>query len=210
MRWKAIFFDSENSPDPPYRYGIKTRAFPSRIADLEPFECGLLKLIPNVKFHRNTNPFQRQLQRDIRKIRASDKIFIPSDKTKKYYEVDKTTHTKLLTDSITTNYQIANVGLYNSINNDAKDIAKSLKVDSRIEALAIKNCFVSLKDHKIGFNTSPKCRLLNPAKSDLGLISKNIVRTMNNAILSKTGLKQWKNSNSVIEWFNNIDDKHGP
>ena len=25
---------------------------------------------------------------------------------------------------------------------------------------------------------------------------------MNNAILRDTGLKQWKNSNSVIEWFN--------
>ena len=36
----------------------------------------------------------------------------------------------------------------------------------------------------------------------LGLISKNIVRNMNNAILRDTGLKQWKNSNPVIEWFN--------
>ena len=60
-----------------------------------------------VKFHRNTNPFQQLLQRDIKKIKTSDKVFIPSDKTKNYYEVDRALHTKLLTYSITQTYQIA-------------------------------------------------------------------------------------------------------
>ena len=96
------------------------------------FECRVISLrqhllISNVKFHRNTNPFQQQLQRDIKKIKASDKVFIPSDKTKKYYEVDRASHVELLLNNITQNYQVADAGLYSSINNEAKCIAKALK-----------------------------------------------------------------------------------
>ena len=44
MRWKAHFFDSETDAGSTYRYEIKTRAFPPRVVDLEPFESGLMKL----------------------------------------------------------------------------------------------------------------------------------------------------------------------
>ena len=34
------------------------------------------------------------------------------------------------------------------------------------------NCFITLKDHKENFLNNPKTRLLNPAKNELGRISK--------------------------------------
>ena len=101
MRWKAHYFDSEATAGPEYMYEIKTRSFPPRIVDLEPFEYDLLKLISGIRFHDRTNPFQQLLRKDLKKFRASDKIFIPSDKTKNIYEVDRELHAKLVTKSIT-------------------------------------------------------------------------------------------------------------
>ena len=48
----------------------------------------------------------------------------------------------------------------------------------------------------------------NPSKSDIGKISKQILDKINFKIISETKLNQWKNSTSVIEWFNNIPNKN--
>ena len=53
----------------------------------------------------------------------------------------------------------------------------------------------------------PTCRLINPAKSELGKISKNIVGEINTELRSTSELNQWKSTRSVIEWFNNIENK---
>ena len=42
--------------------------------------------------------------------------------------------------------------------------------------------FISLKDHKPDFENHPKCRLINPAKSQLGKVSKAILDKINNII----------------------------
>ena len=57
-------------------------------------------MIKNIEFRQVRDDFQDQLQHDIRKINNSTKAFIPADKTNNYYEVDKTTHDKLIMDSI--------------------------------------------------------------------------------------------------------------
>ena len=53
----------------------------------------------------------------------------------------------------------------------------------------------------------PTCRLINPAKSELGKISKNILKEINTELRSTSELNQWKSTRSVIEWFNNIENK---
>ena len=73
--------------------------------------------------------------------------------------------------------------------------------------MASKEAFITIKDHKENFETNPKYRLINPAKSELGKISKNILDDINSQIRDATGLKQWKNSLSVIDWFKNIKNK---
>ena len=67
-----------------------------------------------------------------------------------------------------------------------------------------KNALVTVKDHKDNFETNPKFRLINPAKSELGKISKITLDNINSQIRKRTELNQWKNSLSVIDWFNNI------
>lgn len=73
--------------------------------------------------------------------------------------------------------------------------------------MAKQQAFVTLKDHKENFQNKPSCRLINPAKSELGLVSKKIIERINNTIRNKTGVNQWKNSASVIEWFKEIPNK---
>ena len=76
-----------------------------------------------------------------------------------------------------------------------------------MECIANRKAFVSLKDHKDNFNTNPKCRLINPAKSEIGLISKIILQNINNTLRKIKKLNQWGNTASVISWFNNICNK---
>ena len=70
------------------------------------------------------------------------------------------------------------------------------------------NCFISLKDHKENFQNNATVRLINPAKSELGIISKLILERINKIIRENLQLKQWKNTSTVIHWFIPIRETH--
>ena len=57
--------------------------------------------------------------------------------------------------------------------------------------------YVTLKDHKDNFLNSLKCRLINPAKSEIGIISKYYVEKINDNIQRKGKLQQRRNTSSV-------------
>ena len=48
----------------------------------------------------------------------------------------------------------------------------------------------------------------NPAKNELGHISKAILDTANKNIGEAMGLNQWRNTDTVIDWFKSIRNKH--
>ena len=50
-------------------------------------------------------------------------------------------------------------------------------------------------------------RLINPAKNEIGRISKSILDKINKRVKNDLELNQWKNTTEVIEWFKNINDK---
>ena len=62
-------------------------------------------------------------------------------------------------------------------------------------------------ESKDNFESNPKCRLINPAKSELGKVSKVILDSINQEIRSTTNVNQWRNSQSVINWFKDIEHK---
>ena len=76
-----------------------------------------------------------------------------------------------------------------------------------MECMAKQQAFISLKDHKENFQNNQTCRLINPAKSEMGLVSKKILEKINAKMRSLTSLNQWKNTASVVNWFNNIPNK---
>ena len=70
------------------------------------------------------------------------------------------------------------------------------------------NSFITPRDHKENFKDNPAVRLINPAKNELGRISKAILDTTNKNIREAMGLNQWRNTDTVIDWFKGIRNKH--
>ena len=163
-------------------------------------------MVHNIKFRNVNNKFQNKLNVDISKIKKSTKAFIPADKTSNFYQLDKTQHDKLLRDSITATYKKASTDAANIIDSQAKSIAQELNIDSRTEQIAKQQAFITLKDHKENFVNHPTCRLINPAKSELGKVSKQILDNINSKIRKTTKLNQWKNTSDVTNWFTRIPD----
>ena len=99
------------------------------------------------------------------------------------------------------------VSAINAINTEAKAIAKYLNLDERIEQYNQNQSFITLKDHKENFQNNPKCRLINPAKSEIGIVSKQYIDQVNKSIREKLNVNQWRNTQAVVTWFKNIKSK---
>ena len=109
--------------------------------------------------------------------------------------------------NITKTYKKVALNVTNPIDLEAKTIAKKLQLDDRVNATAKREAFITVKDHKPNFANNPTCRLIKPAKSEMGKVGKQILARENNNIVTKLGLNQWKNTKAVLNWFNNIENK---
>ena len=188
-------------------FGLSSNKTPPTILELKPFEEDVLKLLENIKFRDTKNHFQKNLANDLKKINSSDKIFVFADKTRNIYETSLDTYIKLLHDNITKTYKHGSEDNISEINNELKHIADKLSIGNRIECMKKREAFISLKDHKENFENNPKCRLINPAKSDSGKISKLILDKVNTHLRTILNVNQWRNTQNVIEWVGNIEQK---
>lgn len=211
LRWKAHFFLSgQEEASNKETYGFKSRNSPPKINELIPFEEGMLNLIQTIEFDDNTSKcrFQRTLNTDIEtKIKKPNNLLIPADKTTNYYSMNTATYEKLITENVTKTYKKSSPKVVDELNSQSARVAEKLGLSNRIEKLAEKEAFVTLKDHKPEFHAHPTCRLINPSKSEIGIISKRILDEINTTIIQKTQINQWKNTSSVLEWFRNLDHK---
>lgn len=208
MRWRAFhFLNPEVNSNQINSYGFKSTATAPHIKELQIFEAELTKLIQNVKFKPYTNELQLRLNTDLKEIDRNDRLYIKADKTSNYYKMNSDSYDKLLHDNITKTYKKAPDNCMQKINTKDKQIAKELELDNRIETLAKKQAFITLKDHKPNFSNNPTCRLINPTKSELGKISKGILDKINCTLISNLTPNIWKNTDSVIDWFNQTTNK---
>ena len=116
-------------------------------------------------------------------------------------------HEKLLTNAVTTDHKKAINSIKKKINIAGKQILKNNEILKRVEINGENNRFFTLKHHKNNFANKPQVRLINPAKSELGRISKVILDKINLAIRDNFSFNQWKNTQNVIDWFNEIPNK---
>ena len=86
-------------------------------------------------------------------------------------------------------------------------MAQDLTLDDRIEVSASRDAFITLKDHKPDFVSNPTCRLINPTKSEIGIISKQILDNINKEIIKATEINLWRSTSNVIDWFKAIPSK---
>ena len=93
---------------------------------------------------------------------------------------------------MTTTYKKASKEIVYNINQEEKAIATQLDIKDRTERTSERQALISLKDHIENFANNPTCRLINPAKSEIGRISKHILQRINTDVRNKTPLNQWK------------------
>ena len=154
-----------------------------------------------------TTNFSSKLTSDIRKIRESNNLFLSADKSRNIYKVSKASYERMMHENVTKAQKKCNTNKSNSINFKAKQIASKLKIDGRVQKLDKSEAYVTIKDHQAGFPDKMSCRLINPSTTDIGKISKQTLDRINNTILEKNKVNQWKKASSVIEWYHNIKQK---
>jgi hypothetical protein len=121
--------------------------------------------------------------------------------------VSKETYKELMMQNVIKEYNKCDDKVLEKVNKEYEDIADNLELDDRIDAFSKRDAFLTVKDHKANFMNNTKCRLINPAKSDLGKVSKSILSRIMTSLRERTKLNQWKNSFSVIDWFKKLNDK---
>lgn len=208
MRWKAHFFlNPDTTPRSKETYGFKSTKNPPPIDELKDFEDDMLKMIQSVKFKNINNSFLTKLKEDTDSIKTDPRLLIPADKTTNFYKLEPTMYNDLLEKNITKSYKKAHPETIQAIHDQNKDIATRLRIDDRVDSTANKAAFITLKDHKPNFANKPTCRLINPTKSEIGKVSKDILDRINTNITTKCNFNQWKNTASVIDWFKSANNK---
>ena len=125
-----------------------------------------------------------------------------ADKTSNMYRLTKKKYGQLIMNFITSTYKKANSNIKKQINKAGKNLMRDKEVIKRVETNEEGNGFVTIKEHKNFFDNHPTVQLSNPAKNELGRISKLILDKINKKISQKFELNQWKNTDTVIDWFN--------
>ena len=162
-----------------------------------PFEDEMYKLTKNLEFRYHTDTFQQNLNENCNKIKRENKMIIPADKTTNYYLVDKNEYINLRTQNITKEYKKTGDEPFEEAKKDDLKIATELNIADRVHETMKQDCFITLKIHKPNFHNNPKCRLLNPTKTNLGRVAKQKLELIVKNVKEKSKLKQWKNTRVV-------------
>ena len=207
MRWKAFHLLNPGQTADKKTFGFKTKNCPPVIEELRCFEESMVQIIQNVEFKNMKCQFQKELNEDIKLIKNENRLFVKADKSTNFYKLQATKYNQLLNDNITNTYKKADYNQLSKIDAEAKAITKKLGIDDQVEVTAQTEAFVTLKDHKDNFANRPTCRLINPSKQQIGKISKQILENINLKLVDATGVNQWKNTSSVLQWYKSLPNK---
>ena len=209
LRWRVLFHlePADKPHNQKQTYGFKSLKPAPPVKCLEEFEEGLVELIRNIKTRQVRTEFQDKLKEDTDKIKKETKVIIQADKTTNFYKMTGENYKELLEKNVRDKYKKADEDTDSKITEEATKIATKLELEERIFKTTRKQASITLKDHKDNFHNNPKCRLINPTKSELGRISKQKVEKIVMEVKAKTGLTQWKNTAAVIAWFQDIQNK---
>ena len=188
-------------------FGFNTTSPAPQLKELKPFEVDLLSFTKGVQYRPVRSHFQSQLKDTINNIMNTEEVLVKADKTDNLYKIPVDNYRVLVNNNVTKEYKKTDVQSINLVNKEAKVIAEKLEIANRVDIYTNQDAFVTIKDHKVDFPGRVDCRLINPAKSNLGKVSKQILEKAVKTIKLKTLANQWKNSEEVISWFRNIKNK---
>ena len=97
-------------------------------------------------------------------MKSINKVFVPTDKSRNIYKLEKEQYSKLLRENVTKTYKKSNFHKVCNINNKDKKITENLPVADRIDKLVEKEAYITKKDHKNDFPNKISCRLTKPVQ----------------------------------------------
>ena len=109
------------------------------------FESALYDMVQNIEFKKVKFNFPMQLSNDVKNIKKNPKILVPVDKSNNLYELTTEEYNKLQIENISKTYKQITESAINSINTEAKAIAKDLNLDERSEQYNQTQSFITLK-----------------------------------------------------------------
>ena len=114
---------------------------------------------------------------------------------------------RLLNKIVTKAYKKTDGNVPDAIATKDKQISETLGIDDRIDLSAHRDSYITMKNYKPDFANNPACRLINPNKTEIGIISKHLLGGINSKIIQATKVNLWKSTSNAIEWFNAIPEK---
>ena len=188
-------------------YGFNTTNTAPQMKELKAFKDDFIEMLRTVQFRPVRNSFQTKLREDIKTIQQTNEIIVSADKSRNKYKIPVEEYKKLVSDNITKVYKKDESNMIKETNQRAKDIAVRLDIDDRVDQFIQSDAYVTVKDHKPNFPSKIECRLINPAKSNIGRVSKQILSNIVHIVRTKSDTNQWKNSGKVIDWFDALENK---
>ena len=147
IRWKVFFFERQCEENDQRTNNRKFKSVRTTLKNenLNQFESPLYDMVQNIEFKKVKFNFPMQLSNDVKNIKKNPKILVPVDKSNNLYELTTEEYNKLQIENISKTYKQITVSAMNSINTEAKAIAKDLNLDERIEQYNQTQSFISLK-----------------------------------------------------------------
>ena len=139
-------------------------------------------MVKSPRFRKVDNKFKRTLAKDLKGIRSSKKVLTAADKTSDMYRLSKDHYSNLLKNAITSKYKKTDKRTATNINKEGIKHTREANVTDRIKINDTSSSFITLKDHKENFLNRPTIKLLNPAKNEIGRISKHILQNINKTL----------------------------
>ena len=190
-------------------FNFKTTKPAPSVAELKEFEDDLYELVANVKFRPiKKTTLQSTLKDNMVEMSQNNDIYVAADKTENYYRISRIEHDRLVSKNVRKDYKKGPANAINKVNNEDKKIAEELELDDRIYAFSERENYITIKDHKENYRNNTKCRLINPAKTDIGKVSKQILSKIVTSLRESSPFIQWENSFSVIDWFKGLQNKN--
>ena len=207
LRWR-VKCSQKPSTEQTEKYGFPSPKHPGAVQDLKLLETRLMAMVRDIEFRNFTDEFQERLKEDVRQIREAPELIVEADKTSNHYKLTTNQFKDLLNKNIHKDYKKAAKEDLRRATEHHKEIVVKHDLEDRMMATQARPARVTLKDHKPHFQEDPKCRLINPTKPDLQVVSRHILSRIIKDVRSKTNYKQWINSDSVISWFSGLPDKN--
>ena len=161
-----------------------------QLKELVPYEEDLIKLVKNIKFRKVDNRFQRTLAKDLKDIQSSKKSANCSRQNFKYVSPQQRRVFKPYSKFYYIKIKKTDKNTATNINKGGIKHAKEVSIINRIEINGTGNSFITLKDHKENFLNRPTTRLLQPAKNEIGRLSKHILQNI--TLSEKIKVNEWK------------------